>query len=1310
MTNEPAKKQVLRSVAEDKFIEDKFGKVFEGVGIKNLTAEQRETALTLAKRDNLVKAVDPSRMSPKERRDYNYRRNVIQQLTRNDQNTNILANAFRNSTLINETKVVEDMIASQGLSRAEVLKNNNDFMEKFYGTLLESKSDTGAYVYKDIRKSIREAYKNDTGKNLNNDAPEKERNEIYYKYLSDENFMNKLRNKDAGKVNEINKAVEEYASGASPTELKAGLTDDQIKAYLKSHDVIKEQVISNAASDMTIALDDKTKNERQLEAVRSSSALTAQTATRMMQDVFKKDEIDSRIREMLQNNSSRFFDKRFTQEMSGKTGADADAYASKFISQNYSKLLTQVSLDTFTEQTATGQTKMKEVVNLNNGTVVDVKKKTNEAMHELMKQSTTYTNTVNKKVTEVFDPAKKATEAEKANFFASSESSEDVLKLVEQYGTIEDALKAQRAQKRLATKEGRPVDGIVKTKRGIVKVVDGAWQGTVFGLTNHLPKQSDKYLQWNHLLERKISDVKAGQGAYKNFTRAERETEVKKLESQKILQELPSDFYTWDTEKQNEFNRQQLAYKREAFTTNVSRLQKTQVKVNAPKDPSSVRVAFHNIGYNLGLVSKPMEDKARMAKHKQDLANAEASITRYNSTKAVRNKKVDFGTNFENFANTYLTQNQYNSLNNQIINQFFSQVKGQQDKNGNVIKSLDQVKSFANLSADQQNMLIRTRESQFDKKLQRVQQVASKKVAKDNGVKSQSYTEKYGVAIEDDDHIKRYKNGASKYTHLKSKVRHTAMQYDEEYRRTGGNVTGKIQKRYNKLYGKRSPEEQVRNQNEYIRLQRINDQVQELNSTFRGTRDEYKAELQKRIGDSELVNKIYKQYKSMFKGAGMNAIDLESSPTAVQKNEVSNGIHEQMRKYERRLGSNGGAIPASKTHTVSHVGKSYSTSGKALKIEKNRQLANEWNSAMRTFAENRNTLSYEQLHSMLKPYMRTSFLTFKNSKALTDKKFNTLSDREKKDMLQAFMQRESTKANRRVNNDSFYGTDKSKLTRLNGTYVERSRVTRGTSPVMMNAIRTSGSTVYQSLVQNFNSTKRKVDLEQLNVDRLYKQLQELTSRSVQTSQSRRDAENIRNALASSRMRLNSYKRNYEDAEKRKKDFERAFAAKQSERVVRESVIKPFNRGDLDHMFDRYKFPLGPAGDGRFVRDGSMEARRVRQATDSFISKFKPQLRYMLERFSDKELADFKKALTKSVSGLDNDLKNNIVALRSTTNSLKREIKRLQAKDAEQYKNTITQLQNYDDKIEAVMQDYKQELARVGVDITRIEQIATNNQN
>lgn len=1187
---------------------------------------------------------DVSKMSDKQRSDYTYRRNLIQQEIRNGANPQILANTFKNSTVVNEDAVVNAIV--QSIVKAD--KSNI------------SDADKRNNAIRDILKQNQE-------------------------------FVARI----GGEAN-IDEVIKNGAYNIQ--DLKKGLSDESIDKYLSQNEKLKENLVSIAASDVLLTLNAETRGVRQLDAVLSNRALQTKTAEEAMTAMYSKigsdgkaklddTKITQMIRDMLSNERSKYYNKDFAELMKAKDQNKANTYANQYISQNYKELFSQLSLETFFNEGKNGTLALKESVTNASGQSVNAADAMRGAIDSLSRTSTTYKNAVYDELTKVISPSSRSTIAEKKNFFTSERSdanASQVKTLGAEFSSLAGTL-ARFNKRRDGSAASLSQDGLFgsifnisknigtelfrTTKGGVVSVVDGAFNGAVYKLTKKLPKTHAKYDQWNNLIQKKIDDVKRGQGEYQNFTRTQREAEVKKLESQKIVNELPDNYYDMSSDEQATYIKQQNLYKHEAFTTNISKVIKQNEKMTAPTNRNIFKRFADSAGYTFGFVGGMASENVK-ARHKQDLADIEAIISRYNATKAMRNKSVDFGSNFNNFVKNYFGDKEAANLDNAAMNKFLSEVRGQVDATGKMLhsKNLKDFK-FGNLTAAQQTKLMQIREDTFAGKLNQRLSVATKKVAADNKVDPQTYSQSKGITTTG----VRYRNGAEKYLNVQSQVKARG---------------------YKSYMG--STESKVASENRLIDLQSKYDKVLEFNKNYKGSREDYKSALAAYINDADLINKIYARYNSMFGSKKTSEFNLERSSVAGQLRSVERGLLTIRQNELSRAKYAHGFIPASNQTSSGYIGRQFTNAITKVEMDKDRNFANEISNTIKQFNIQKKSLSYDQLYAMLTPALRNGFT------AHNKVDFTSYSDDRKKDELMKYLQRRHTKAVNKVNNNMFFAGDKHKLINLNGTYVERSSVTKtGVSPVIMNAIKTSGSTVYQNLVQNFNSARTKVDLEEKNIERLSRSLKELMS-GPQNAATRRQAQMIRQALESSRVKLKTYNSMYADAESKKKAFEQSFATREIKQAVAKNTGMAINTtAAARELFAKYRFPI--KGDGVnvvYVKEGTPQAKEVTMIIGDFLRKYKYQIQYMIKQAVAPELKELRK-------DLGNDFGRNYANLKTVTKSLKAQIKKNAQTASADNRELNTKLTNNLTKIQTTERELIYRLRALGIDVNDISQIVNS---
>ncbi|MBP3581415.1 MAG: hypothetical protein J6J33_01525, partial [Clostridia bacterium] len=355
---------------------------------KNMIGRKAETS-------EITVTPDTSKMSDKQRRDYEYRRNLIQQEIRNGANPQILANTFKNSTVVNEDAAVNSIIQS-------MVKSDKSNM-----------SDADKY------------------------------NSVIKQLLSqNQEFVTRI-----GGEKNIDEAIKTGAYNIK--DLKRGLSDETIDKYLSQNEKLKDNLVSIAASNVTLTLNNETKAVRQLDAVMSSSALQAKTAEEAMRAMYAKDggldnaAITQLIRNMLSNEKSKYYNQDFAELMRSKDQRKANTYANEYIKQNFKELFTQVSLDTLFTEGKGGQLVLKENVTNGAGKTVSATSEMKKAIDALSSKSDSYKNAVYDELSRVVSPSSRSSAAEKQNFFASERSdsnSSQVKTLGAEFSSLADTL------------------------------------------------------------------------------------------------------------------------------------------------------------------------------------------------------------------------------------------------------------------------------------------------------------------------------------------------------------------------------------------------------------------------------------------------------------------------------------------------------------------------------------------------------------------------------------------------------------------------------------------------------------------------------------------------------------------------------------------------------------------------------------------------------------------------------------------------------------------------------------------------------
>lgn len=1059
----------------------------------------------------------------------------------------------------------------------------------------------------------------------------------------------------------------------------ADLVKRSVALNLHKDDVIKSVKTSKTAIK-ELGLDEKATDEQIFEAIntRTNASVARNAVSHRLATKKNKTDIE-RAAISLESGD-------------GKLGRD-------YILKNETQLKSALAKEMFFTTDASGKTVLRENAKYGQeakfGEGRGISDAFDSSISKLKGSSKAFSKGVYNGVTKDIDPNKAGADA-RADFFRSQTPD-----LINQVGFGKGKKKKQQ------------IKGVSEAFDAFVKDVNGTRserrekgaQAIWYKVTKKLPEQSAAYTNWNRVLEKKITDIKTGGGQYATMSRAAREAEVAKFEAQKIDTKLPANFAQMSSEEQRAYKEKQALLKHEALTTgNLSALYKTGTEVTAARRPGALKRFADNAGYSLGMSGKNMSQAVK-DQHKQDLTDIDGQIARFNATRAMRNKNVDFGANFNTFVNNYLDNRSANTVIKQSNKQFLQQFKGQTDANG---KKLDEDFKFADLTKEQQYAVVKIREDNMASHMNRLHQVASKKVAKDAGLDPTTYLEEKGIETE----TVRYKDGSKKYRHVQSKLHIPGLDraitakrvrdikaYEEEYERTGGEVSEKTKRRYQKsYYGKRSLESTIQNQNRAIELQKTFDKVNEFNRNFKGNSSEYEAAFKKEFGP--LAEQLYARYNSKL-GKQFRA-NLGRSPVAVQQRAVTNELISEMKKTSDRMKFGSKYIPATAANGYAYVGKTMTGAKTRMEIELDRTNAADINKAYKQFSTERSALSYDSLFAKLKPSLQESF------KAGKKKGFADMSEDQKKEALAKHLERELAKANNRVHNNNFLRSNASDLQRLNGVYIQRSKVNNsGVSRTMLKALTTNESKIYQNVVNNYNSALRKYEEEQKHMGRLGSALKEITS-GVQSSGSRAQAKKIREQIETSSVRLSVLKKEYEMAAARKNEFEHRLIETKVKPVAGGAPVG-YNSGRVKNIFNEYRFPRK---DGKDIEPDSEQGRRIMWAVAYFMrrqrghmDRIKLDIESMVRRNVLAESSRLNSRMNALIKRQSDNFGSTIRDLLESKKLLESEIKKLEGSTKAGDAQLRTELQIHYSRLDNEYEKLVKELGDVDVAISSVSAIA-----
>jgi len=821
-------------------------------------------------------------------------------------------------------------------------------------------------------------------------------------------------------------------------------------------------------------------------------------------------------------------------------------------------------------------------------------------LQALMASNASFALRLNEKVQNMIDPSKQISAEDKERFF-KSKSQEDLT--TKKFGPITEGIKAKN-----------------KTRK-------------------HLPKESKKYDEWNNLIDKDMEAVKSGKGAYKNLSKEDRKAKLDELKSKKINTERPEDYYDWDYAKQKEYDDNQNILKNEALNTNISKVKKKDIKAFKPKDKNVILKFADATGDKLSdvpvlraITSKFASDDLK-AKHNKELLLEEEKIARFNSSAPMRKRSEDFGSNFENFAKSYISK-----------------------------KSIDRIQKDVASKGLTGEAAIKAREEAFAKQMNKNYKVASAKVARDNRVDKNEFLVEKGINAGS----VRYKDGTKKYTEVKSRLgRKTAkivQKYEKEY--ASGNVSDKTRKKYEKsTFANRSEEAAIKVKNQ----QKLYDQVVEFNRSYKRGDGDYATLFKQKFGDE-----LYKKYNS----AGIR--DLEKSPAIVQQRELIKRIENELKKNINRQ-KYSSYIPASDKAKDRFRADTLTNAKTKAAVEHDRQMMAHFSNAMKQFKAQTaggKTINPDEFMKSINPAVLGKHLQdFKG----VDNEF-----------IKNYLEKGFEKYRKRVVNNSFTPSQLQNLVKLNGTYVDKSKVQNSRiSNTVLKSLRASDAEVYKNIIKSVNSARAKADNEAANLQSLKQALKSAQS-GVQNNAAKAEAEKIRKAIANSEIKLNNLKNVLGAEEARKKAFEQAIASDRIKKAIRENSKSAPAAPSRPHDYSK------PDGSPRIIKPGTLDHRQVQKLERYFMANARAELENMAKLIASKESQKLVDEINKTRRDLSYDARENVKKLKALQLKIKKELKNLVTKNDKKTKRYQDELKMQNAKIDGTIKKMSEEFAKMDI--------------
>ncbi len=837
----------------------------------------------------------------------------------------------------------------------------------------------------------------------------------------------------------------------------------------------------------------------------------------------------------------------------------------------------------------------------------------------------------------------------------------------------------------------------------IAKIGKKGVQAVAYKFTKALPKEHEKYDEWNKILDSDIEAVKSGKGQYKDYSKEERQAKIDELKAKKILKDKPADFYSWSNEEQTEFVKNQNVLKNEAFNMRMSAIKKQQKELTAVKGRNRLLKAADQLGYSIenvdGKFGKTLLFPARLLvskaptaglkqKHEQDLILAEANITRFNSTAPMRSKSRDFGSEFDSFARTYFDEKTVENMKKRLEKQGISQ--------------------SSNSAA-----AIKAREEMFAKEINKQYKVASAKVARDKGLKPETYLTEKGVNAGS----VRFKDGTKKFSQVESRIsvlpfglnavankivtgkrKKAIKEYEEEFARTNGNVSDKTrEKYYRSYYGKRSEQAAIRSQNEARAQERLYKDMIEFNKNFKGTKADYEAAFKKQFGAEG--EKLYKLYNKKLNAgaAGSKAanfsMNLENSPTIVQQRELLKQLQREIKKNYDRQKLASAFIPASELAKAKFASQSLSNKRSKVAVAMDKQIATQYNEALKEFVKNSGNAgaTVDKLLAEMKPAIRDQFEAKLSEIKKFKAEYNKMSNADQMKYLQNFLESNLDKYNKRAHNNTFTPSQMEDLTKLGGVLVNKALASKTRiSPTVLKSLNATDGEVYKNLVKNLNKAQASVNAENINQENLRKALASVQS-GIQNNAAKEQAEKIKRAIRNSEIKLDNLKMVRDSEEERKKEFERAIADERN-KLAKAANMKAMQSAKAES--DYYARFKGPKGAVNFSELSPAQKRQVKKIMDDFSNTLKSNVDSLMQTVKNNISKEVASEIQDAIGKVDKKFINNY----NNLVNMQKRLNMLITKKGKKSDREIQQLTIEKNKLDRNLKELKKRIQELGLDV------------
>lgn len=756
--------------------------------------------------------------------------------------------------------------------------------------------------------------------------------------------------------------------------------------------------------------------------------------------------------------------------------------------------------------------------------------------------------------------------------------------------------------------------------------------------------------------------------------------QIEELNGKIIDLEPPKGFDKMTEEEKKAYKKKQDKIKKQALRdmNNYSVVVSDHTMVSFPKNKSVVNSFAREVKF---LTSIPLlrdtftrivpENYKKI--HKKNLNDIEKLIERYNSTKAIRNDRIEFGANFENFASVYFNPVDFRSLDRKANKVFLEKFNHQLDKNQNTIG--DKFK-FQNLTDAQKKDLIKIRIKLFAEKLDKLHTVAQKKVQRDSKTKCSTFLEKYGFL----NNQAGFRSGTKKFTTVKSVVSKRGVDM------------AKFKNQKNKLTSKKETEEKTRSELSKSRLVELNvmrEKFDKFVRAFRGNGRQFSAEFEQEF--PEFAERLYKQKTGGL--LSFRSQNLSSSPISVQQHEIEKQFEEEFRKANSRLFYKSYYIPASYSQKMNYLGRVMTNI--KTKTEKNldQMKVKAYEKELKIINMRGGTVDYATIFSGLNVGIQKEFSDYVQSELKT---FNRFSDKTKKDELSKFLANKVARMKSSVHKNKFFSLGTEKLEKLSGVLISRdeklmSKDLKSITEILGN----EQAERYKFLTQRVKEYNTKLNFEKSEIEKLGHALDTLAAKEY-SFETDKKMQSIIAEIDARNKKLTIIKVSLDDAIKKKSAFENEFASKQISEAISSKTSKAVSHNTARSVFDKYAFPAVDAfGEKYYIEKNTIEGKQVEKLVSNFIMNFKNQVQNMVLSFANSENAEIVDYVNMLQERGEDDFGSVIRDLKKTQKFFKTQLEAKKDETASAFKN---ELEIYVQRLAKIESDLIKKLKSMNIEI------------